>query len=183
MNHMAPVNLGQFNQVRLLILHHVTAANWPSQFPNNLKYLKIYTRSKDREEVFKKAISLNGIERLEFNSSFLHFHDCNDILPKPSTIKHLEFNSKRCFIDYQFLLNNMPYLQSLHSINTHYPHRFNGNLRKFTFLTTINLVCKHIDIDAMIIFLTNIAANSLRRCRLINSSSSLLTNIANVLLS
>ncbi|CAF0907699.1 unnamed protein product [Rotaria sordida] len=183
MYHMAPVNLGQFNQVRLLILHNVTGLNWPSHFPNNLKHLIIYARSKDREEVFTKALCLDNIEKLEFNSTFLHFHDCHDILVKPSTIKHLVFNSQRCFIDYQFLLNNMPYLQSLRSTNTYYPHRFNTNLGIFNYLHTIDLICTHIDIDTMIFFLTNIVSNSLRRCRLININSSLSTNIAYVLIS
>ncbi|CAF3434511.1 unnamed protein product [Rotaria sp. Silwood1] len=183
MYHMAPVNLGQFNQVHLLILQNVTALNWPSDFPTNLKSLAIYARSKDREAVFKQALSLDNIERLEFNSPFLHFHDCHDILTKPSTIKHLMFNSQRCFIDYQFLLNNMPHLETLRSTNTYYPHRFNANLGTFTCLRTIDLICKHVDIDAMISFLTNIASNSLRRCRLINISSSLSTHIAIVLIS
>ncbi|CAF2435789.1 unnamed protein product [Rotaria sp. Silwood2] len=183
MYRMAPVNLSQFNQVRLLMLQNVTTLNWPSHFPNNLKYLVIYARSKDREAVFKQALSLDNIKTLEFNSSFLHFHDCHDILDKPSTIKHLIFNSKRCFIDYQFLLNNMPHLQSLRSINTYYPHRFNTNLGIFTDLHTIDLNCKHTDINEMISFLTNIASNSLRRCRLINIKSSLSTCIAYVLIS
>jgi hypothetical protein len=183
MYQMAPVNLAQFNQVRLLILHNVTELNWPSHFPNKLKYLTIYVRSKARQEVFKKALSLDNIERLEFNSTFLHFRDCDDKLNKPSTIKHLIFNSQRCFIDYQFLLNNIPYLQSLTSKNTYYPHRFKANLGNFTHLHTIDLVCKHIDIDAMLVLLTNIDAHSLRRCRLVNINNCLSTDIANVLIS
>jgi hypothetical protein len=183
MYQMAPVNLGQFNQVRLLIIRNVTELNWPCNFPKKLKYLTVYVRSKDREKVFKKALSLDSVERLEFNSTFLHFHDCNDKLPNPSPIKHLVFNSQRCFIDYQFLLNNMPFLQSLQSINTYYPHRYKANLGAFKCLHTINLVCKHIDIDGMIFLLTNIAVDSLRRCRLININNSLSSGIANVLVS
>jgi len=183
MYQMAPVNLGQFNQVRLLVLHNVTELNWPSNFPNKLKYLTIYVRSKARQEVFKKALGLDNIERLEFNSTFLHFHDCNDILDKPSIIKHLIFNSQCCFIDYQFLLNNVPFLQSLRSINTYYPHRSKANLGSFTHLHTIDLVCKHIDISEMIFLLTNMTIHSLRRCRLININNSLSANIANVLIS
>jgi hypothetical protein len=180
---MAPISLGQFNHVRLLILHNVTALNWPCQFPNNLKYLTIYVRSKDREKVFKKALGLDNIKRLEFNSTFLHFRESDEILDKPSTIKHLVFNSQRCFIDYQFLLNNMPYLHSLRSTNTYYPHRFNKNPGSFIYLHTIDLVCKHIDIDAMIFLLTNVAVYTLRRCRLININSSLSTDIADILIS
>lgn len=181
--HMAPVNLAQFNQLRILILSNVTAHNWPSYFPSNLKYLIIYVRSKDREQVFKQALTLDNLERLEFNSSFLHFHDCNYVLPKPSTIKHLVFNSQRCFIDYQFLSNNMPYLQTLKSINTYYPHRSNINMGKFPCLHTIDLICKHLDIEQMIFLLTTIASSSLRRCRLINVNSRLSSDIANVLIS
>jgi hypothetical protein len=183
MYQMAPVNLGQFSEVRLLVLHNVTELNWPTNFPKKLKYLTIYVRSKATQEIFKKALSLDNIERLEFNSTFLHFHDCSDKLEKPSTIRHLVFNSQRCFIDYQFLLNNMPYLQSLRSTNTYYPHRSKINSGSFTYLHTVDLVCKHIDIDAMIVLLTNIAIHSLRRCRLININNSLSTDIANVLIS
>jgi hypothetical protein len=183
MYQMAPVDIGQFTQVRLLILHNVTTFNWPCNFPSKLKYLTTFVRSKYRQDVFKKALSLDHIERLEFNSTFLHFHDCNDILAKPSPIKHLIFNSQRCFIDYQFLINNIPDLQSLRSINTYYPHRVKTYIGRFNCLNTINLVCKHIDIDAMIFFLTNIAVHSLRRCRLININNSLSPDIANVLIS
>ena len=183
MYQMAPVNLNQFNHVRLLILHNVTELNWPKQFPINVKYLIIYVRSKHRHEVFRKALNLHSVEKLEFHSTFLHFHDCDDILDKPSSIRHLLFNSKRSFLNYRFLLNNMPYLQSLRSINTYYPHGVKQNLGTFKNLHTIDLFCKHIDIDQMISFLTNVAIHSLRRCRLINIKNSLLSGIANVLIS
>ncbi|CAF2099662.1 unnamed protein product [Rotaria magnacalcarata] len=181
--HMAKVNLGQFNRVNLLTLNNVTARNWPANFPHNLKYLIVYVRSKDRQPVFTKALGLVNIERLEFHSSFLHFHYCDDILVKPSTVKHLVFNSQRCRIDYKFLLNNIPYLQSLKSTNTYYAHLFNTDLAKFNDLHSIDLVCKYLDIQEMIFVLTNIASNSLRRCRLINLNSSLASCIADVLIS
>ena len=183
MYHMAPVNLSQFNCVQLLILHNVTELNWPKYFPNNVKYLIIHVRSKHRHEVFRKALSLDHIQILEFHSTFLHFDDCDDKLTKPSPIKHLIFNSKQCFIHYQFLINNMPNLLSLRSVNTHYPYRckLNGNI--FRNLRTINLTCKHIDIDEMIDFLTHVAIGSLRRCRLINIENSLSSGIAYVLIS
>jgi hypothetical protein len=183
MYQMAPVNLGQFSQVRLLILHNVTDLNWPIHFPNELKYLTIYVRSKHRQKVLTKALSLDNLERLEFNSTFLHFRDCKDKLDKPSTIRHLIFNSQRCLIDYQFLINNMPCLQLLRSANTYYPQGFKANSGSFASLHTIDLTCKHIDIDAMICFLTNVAIHSLRRCRLVNINNSLSTGIADVLIS
>jgi hypothetical protein len=184
MYQMAPVNLSQFKHVRLLILRNVTEINWPKHFPINVKCLVLYVRSKHRHEVLKKALNLDCVEKLEFHSTFLHFHDCDDILNKPSSIRHLLFNSKRCFLNYRFLLNNMPYLQSLRSINTYYPHGFKQNSGTFRNLHTIDLSCKHIDIDEMISFLTDTAIHSLRRCRLINIQNSLLsTGIANVLIS
>lgn len=183
MYQMAPVNLGQFNHVRLLTLYNVTESNWPNHFPNKLKCLIIHVRSKHGQEVFKKALSLDHIERLEFHSTFLHFHDCDDKLDKSSSIRHLTFNSKRCFIHYQFLLNNMPDLQSLRSINTYYPHGLKPIFGSFCYLRTIDLVCKHTDIAEMISFLTNITICSLRRCRLVNIRNSLSSGIANVLIS
>ena len=184
MYEMAPVNLGQFNQVRSLTIGNVTARNWSCDLSNTLTHLTIFVRSKDRREVFKKALGLSNIDRLEFNSTFLHFNECHDILPKPSSIKYLIFNSQCSVIDYEFLLNNMPHLQSLKSINTYYPHRNRINLGRFNYLHTIDLVCKHMDIDAMIFLLTKIAVHSLRRCRLINIENSLLlSGIANVLIS
>ncbi|CAF1272219.1 unnamed protein product [Adineta steineri] len=183
MYQMAPVNLGEFNQVHFLVLHNVTELNWPDNFPKDLKYLTIYVRSKDRHKIFKKALNLDNIKRLEFNSTFLHFHDCNETLVKPSTIKHLVFNSQRCFINYEFLLNNMPDLQSLKSSNTYYPHRTKTNLGIFNRLYTIDLDCKHIDIDVMILFIIDVSRYSLRQCRLININNSLSSYIADVLIS
>lgn len=182
-NHMAAVNLDQFSQVRLLVLHNVNKLNWPNTLPNKLKYLTVHVRSKARQEVFKKALSLDNIERLEFNSTFLHFRECDDILDKPSTIRHLIFNSQRCFIDYHFLINNVPHLQSLRSINTYYPHKFWTPLGSFKHLHTVDLACKHTDIGQMIFFLTNTAVHSLYRCRLININNSLSSGIADVLIS
>ncbi len=183
MYHMAPVNLGQFNRVRLLKLYNVTESNWPNQLPNTLKYLIIYVRSKHAQGVFKKALSLDNIERLEFHSTFIHFHDCNDKLDKSSSIRHLTFNSKRCFLNHQFIVNNMPDLQSLRSINTYYPHGLKPIYGSFCYLHTIDLVCKHIDIAEMISFLANLTPGSLRRCRLVNTRNSLSSDIANVLIS
>lgn len=183
MYHMAPVNIGQFNHVRLLKLHNVTESNWPNHFPNKLKFLIIYVRSKHRQEIFKKALSLDNIEQLEFHSTFLHFDDCDDKLDKSSSIRHLTFNSKRCFINYQFLLNNMPDLRSLRSINTYYAHGLKPVFGSFRYLHTIDLECKHIDIDQMISFLINITIRSLRRCRLFNINNSLSSDIADDLIS
>ena len=179
---MAPVNLSQFTGVRLLILQNVSARNWPRFFPNPIENLKVYVRSKDREEVFLKALSLENVQKLEFRSNFLHFRPCSKILSKPSNIQHLIFNSHRCSIDYEFLVKNLPDLRSIRSTNTYYPHRFNTVSGQFNNLQTIVMHCRHIDIEAMIYFLSEIALKSLRRCEFVNIESSL-SGIANLLIS
>lgn len=180
---MAPVNLGQFDQVQRLTLHNVTAGNWPCQFPNRLKYLTVHVRSKHRESVLKSALGLESVERLEFHSSFLHFKTCRDKLEKHSTVRHLIFDSQRCFLDYHFLRENVPNLRSLISRNTYYPHRFDTNPGLFSSLHTIEMSCKHLDIAAMISCLKKIAVHSLRRCRLVNTDNSSSAGIALVLIS
>ena len=182
---MAPIDLAQFRNVHLLILQNVSAANWPRRFPIALKNLTLHVRSKDREEVLLKALSLDSIERLEFHSTFLHFRRCKKTLEKPSTIRHLAFNSQRCCIDFEFLRNNMPDLRTLRSINTFHPHRFPiaDDQDRFSALETIDLHCQHMDIEAMISMLISIAVNSLRRCQLVNINNSLSSGIADVLLS
>ena len=180
---MAPVNLGQFDRVRWLTLHNVTAGNWPCRFPNRLKYLTVHVRSKHRESVLKSALSLKSVERLEFHSSFLHFKACRDKLENHSTVRHLIFDSQRCFLDYHFLRENVPHLQTLISRNTHYPHRFDMKPGLFASLHTIEMSCKHLDIAAMISFLKQIALHSLRRCRLVNNHNSSSAGIALLLIS
>lgn len=183
--HMAPIDLDQFRHVRLLILQNVTTANWPRRFPIALTCLTLHVRSKDREEVLLKALSLDSLERLEFHSTFLHFRRCKKTLEKPSTIRHLAFNSQRCCIDFEFLRNNMPDLRTLRSINTFHPHRFPtaDDQDRFSALETIDLHCRHLDIEAMISMLMTMAGNSLRRCQLVNISNSLSSGIADDLIS
>lgn len=181
--HMAPVKLAQFARLEFLILHNVSARNWPRDLPDRLKYLTVHVRSKDRNVVLKNALSLASIQRLELNSSFLHFADFNELLPEPSTVEHLVLRSRRSLIDYDFLVNNVPCLRSLRSSLTHYPHRISSTAGIFTCLHTLDLDCKCLDIDAMLSHLTNHCAYTLRRCRLINVRSSLSTDIALVLLS
>ena len=161
----------------------MTNFNWPDDFPAGLKYLIIHVRSKHRQEVFKKALALNNIERLEFHSRFLHFRDSDDNLDKGSSIRHLAFHAQRCVLHYQFLLKNMPDLQTLRAMNTYYPHGLKEHCGSFRYLHTIDLVCRYIDIKEMISFLINIGVHSLRRCRLVNINNSSLTGIAEVLIS
>ena len=181
--HMAPVNLGQFDQVQWLTLHNVTAGNWPCRFPNRLRYLTVHVRSKHRESVFKSALSLQSVERLEFHSSFLHFKACHDKLERSSNVRHLIFDSQRCCLDYHFLRENVPHLQCLISRNTHYPHRFDMNPGLFSGLHTIEMSCKHLDVAAMIALLKKIAVHSLRRCRIVNTHNSSSADIAFALIS
>ena len=77
----------------------------------------------------------------------------------------------------------MPYLQSLRSINTFYPHRQRPVFGDFTHLHTIDLDCRYLDIAEMIFFLTQIASGSLRQCRIVNTNNSLSSGIADVLIS
>ncbi|UJR27147.1 hypothetical protein I4U23_008446 [Adineta vaga] len=183
MYQMAPISLSQFTNVGLLILHNVTKLNWPQNLPQNLKSLTIHVRSKHRSEVLKKALDLDNVQRLEFSSTFLHFTKSNEVLLKPSRIKHLIFKSQRSFIDYAFLSINIPNLQSLKSEKTYYPHGIESYFIRFSCLHTIDLICKYMDIDTMISFLENVAAYSLRQCRLINLSNSLSSDIAVILIS
>ena len=188
MYQMSPVDLGQFNRVNLVELHNVTVTNWPNRFPEQLKYLIIYVRSKHRQEVFKKTIGLNNLRTMELHSTFLHLDGddddfVNEGLGKSSSIRHVIFNSQRCFINYQFILNNMPFLQSLRSINTYYPHGRQPILGKFASLHTIDLDCKYTDIVEMISLLMMIACDSLRQCRIINIGNSLSSEIAEILIS
>lgn len=181
--HMASIDLSQFDQVRFLILRNVTTKNWPDRFPEQLRSLILFVRSKDREKVFHQALGLDHIQRLEFHSSFLHFRECHRILPKPSKIKHLIFTSRCSCIDYQFLVNNMPYLRTLRSTLTYHPHRFEANLSRFRCLHTIELSCRYTDIKEMISLLSQITVKSLRRCQLVNINNSLSSRIAAVLIS
>ena len=180
---MAPVDLGQFQRVRFLILRNVSAANWPRRFPPSLKYLTVHVRSKDRQEVLLKAFSLDSIERLEFHSTFLHFRKCRETVANPSMIRHLVFKSQRCCIDFEFLRINAPDLRSLRAINTYFPHRFASDSGQFSALHTIELHCRHTDIEAMIFMLISVAAHSLRRCHIVNTNNSLSSGIADLLIS
>lgn len=188
MYQMSPVDLGQFNHVNLVELHNVTVTNWPNRFPEQLKYLIIYVRSKHRQEILKKAVSLNNLRTVELHSTFLHLDgDDDDFVTEEhghsSSIRHLIFNSRRCFINYQFMLNKMPLLQSLRSINTYYPHARQPIFGKFASLHTVDLDCRYTDIVEMISLLMMIARDSLQQCRIINIRNSLSSEIAEILIS
>ncbi|CAF0904590.1 unnamed protein product [Adineta ricciae] len=183
MYQMASVDLSQFKCLGLLVLHNVTDHNWPRNLPLNIKSLIVHVRSKHRNKVLKKALALDSIQRLEFNSTCLHFDKSNEALRKPSRVKQLIFNSQRCFIDYTFLLINMPDLQLLKANQLFYPHRLDSNRLRFSELHTLDLICKHLDIDEMISLVKNVAACSLRQCRLVNITNSLSSTIAVILIS
>ena len=180
---MASVDLGRFHHLHSLTLGNVTTKNWPGRLPQQLRSLVLFVRSRDRQEVFHRSLRLAHIERLEFHSTFLHFRECGQVLPKPSTVKHLIFSSRRCFIDYDFLANNLPHLHTLKVNLAYYPHRFEAILSRFSSLHTLVLSSCYIDIEEMISFLSQITGNSLRRCQLVNIKSSLSPDIALVLIS
>jgi len=181
--HMAPIDLSQFKNVQSLRLFNVTEKNWPDRFPRQTKSLFLYVRSRDRHELFHRSLTLAPIERLEFHSKCLHFRESDRILAEPSKIKHLIFSSQRCFIDYRFLVNNLPDLQTFKSNVTYYPHRFEVNLSRFSSLQSLSLSCRYIDIEEMISFLSKTTVKSLRRCQIVNTDNSLSSGIAVILIS